>query len=89
MTPFTRLVPGYPSRNELTRVRHRLSLGESIESIAMTLGRTPQVLRKFLALGMPKAGRPKVSRTFAVQTKSGAKISGLTFSELEKLLPIL
>lgn len=88
MEPFSKLIPGYPSRNELTRIRHRLAQGESLTTIAATLARSPTTLKKFLELGTPQAGRPR-TRTFTATTRNGGSINGLTLEELERLLPLL
>lgn len=78
--------PGYPPQLEITRVRHRLSCGESLDDIASDLGRRPEVLQRYLAGNLkPEVHPQQVNGSLVVKTPSGATISGLTLQELIKL----
>lgn len=77
--------PGYPPQLEITRVRHRLSCGESLDAIASDLGRRVEVLQRHLGLGKPEVHPKQVNGSLIVTTPSGATISGLTLQELIKL----
>ncbi len=74
---------GRPSRVEITRVQHRLALGERLEDIASSLGRRTEVLEKYLAKVEVHPNEP--NRSLVVTTASGARIEGLSLSALIRL----
>lgn len=79
--------PGFPSANELTRIRHRLALGDNFEQVAEIYQRNPKTLQRFL--GAPQTAPEGPGRTFTVKTKGGAVIENLTLQDLQRLAPSL
>lgn len=82
------LCSGFPSQVELTRVRHRLSCGEPLDTIANDLGRRPEILAKYLAYGQPVHPQQPNSAV-KVTLASGATITGLSLHELLRLARVL
>lgn len=80
-TPLRR---GPPSAVELARVRQRLICGEGLELIASSLHRRPELIARYL--GSPQHTPPEPApRTYAVTTAKGARIEGLSLSELARI----
>lgn len=79
--------PGFPSANELTRIRHRLACGENFQQVAEIYQRNPKTLQRFLGAAHTAPEAP--GRTFSITTKGGAVIENLSLQDLQRLAPCL
>lgn len=74
---------GPPPTNTITLLRHRLAVGEDIETIAGSLGYRAETLAKYS--GRPEVHPATASATIRVTTPGGAIIEGLSLTELIRL----